>query len=88
MPVYAYLWRISISLSTRACFLFRTLGWASFQDGLLFEISFANSSGGLLLEIKPTGLLFVILRYIEKFHSSRFGGRFAYFHFFYIFFFV
>ena len=50
--------------------------WSSFRDGFLFKITFANSrrgaggggaffQDGLLLEIKPTGLLFeVFLWYI------------------------
>ena len=46
-------------------FLFRTFGWASFRYGLLFVMGFfSNSRGGLLLEIKPIGLLFEVLRYI------------------------
>ena len=31
-----------------ASFLFKALGWASFRNGLLFEIIFANLKNGLL----------------------------------------
>ena len=43
--------------------------WTSFQDGLLFEVTFANSRGGLLFEMndanieigfyKPIGLMII-----------------------------
>ena len=34
-------------------FSFKALGWASFRDGLLFEITFSNSWGELLFKVNP-----------------------------------
>ena len=62
-------YRKTLKRSPWTCFLFRTLGWASFRDVLLFEMGFfsrcASFQDGLLLEIKPTGLLFKVLLYIK-----------------------
>ena len=44
-------------------YFFKLKRGTSLRDGLLFEITFANSRRGLLYEIKATGFPFEVLRY-------------------------